>query len=203
MIRFDDIRSANYGIQTVDIKGKEYVQVNQRVIAFRKVYPMGFIKTHIEELNDTVCVMTAECGYYQDGQKCVIATGTAREEKGSSFINKGSYVENCETSAVGRALGNAGFGIDVAIASYDEMANAIETQKSEVEIEKEFIKLRGQLSKLGVDVHDDETVVDYIKDKAKVQSLDNGKLSAAEMSRVNEVFESIIKRRKSEVDSSK
>ena len=54
-----------------------------------------------------------------------LATGTAYEEKGSSYINKTSHVENCETSAVGRALGFLGIGIDESMASADEVANAI------------------------------------------------------------------------------
>ena len=47
-----------------------------------------------------------------------------------SFINKTSYVENCETSAWGRALANFGIGLGTSVASADEVANAIENQKS-------------------------------------------------------------------------
>ena len=57
-----------------------------------------------------------------------IADGMAEEEKGSSFINKTSYVENCQTSAWGRALGNFGIGLDTAVASADEVKNAIRNQ---------------------------------------------------------------------------
>jgi len=46
-----------------------------------------------------------------------IATGHALEKKDSTFINQTSYIENCETSAVGRALGILGIGVDTAIAS--------------------------------------------------------------------------------------
>ena len=38
-----------------------------------------------------------------------------------------SYLENCETSAVGRALGMLGYGIDGAICSAEERANRIDT----------------------------------------------------------------------------
>lgn len=58
----------------------------------------------------------------------VLGTGTAYEKEGSTFINKTSYIENCETSAVGRALGMAGFGIDTSIASAEEVQNAIANQ---------------------------------------------------------------------------
>ena len=52
------------------------------------------------------------------------ATGYAYEKESSSFINKTSFIENCETSAWGRALGNLGIGIDASIASADEVQNA-------------------------------------------------------------------------------
>jgi hypothetical protein len=55
----------------------------------------------------------------------LIATGTAYEKESSSFINKTSFIENCETSAWGRALGNLGIGIDNSIGSADEVKNAI------------------------------------------------------------------------------
>mgnify|MGYP003152946118 FL=1 len=59
-----------------------------------------------------------------DADGKIMSTGMAMEKEGSSFINKTSHVENCETSAVGRALGNLGIGIDASVASYDEIANA-------------------------------------------------------------------------------
>src|SRR5207302_1031738 len=61
----------------------------------------------------------------QDGR--IVATGTAFERKDnpSSMVNKTSHVENCETSAWGRALGNFGIGIDAAVASADEVRNAV------------------------------------------------------------------------------
>ena len=62
----------------------------------------------------------------------VVATGLAEEVKGSSFINKTSYVENCETSAWGRALANFGIGLDTSVASADEVKNAIANQNKQV-----------------------------------------------------------------------
>ena len=52
-----------------------------------------------------------------DQAGAVLATGHAMEISGSSHINKGSHIENCETSAWGRALANFGIGIDVSVAS--------------------------------------------------------------------------------------
>ena len=125
---FEDIKKANETIKKTDIKGKEYAEVNQRIKAFRMVFPDGFIDTQIVSLADGVCVMRAEVGYYENGQRQILASGTAYEREDSSYINKTSYIENCETSAVGRALGMAGFGIDTSVASYEEVANAILNQ---------------------------------------------------------------------------
>lgn len=131
MIDYEMIRKANESIKTTDIKGKDYAEVNQRIKAFRMVYPEGFIRSEMVSNSGGVCVFRAECGYYLTGtsvEAVVLGTGTAFEKQDSSFINKTSYIENCETSAVGRALGMAGYGIDVSVASYEEVANAIENQ---------------------------------------------------------------------------
>ena len=121
---------ANAAIRTTNIKGKEYAEVNQRVKAFRTLYPEGFIMTEILCREGGLCIIKATVGYYADGKSVILATGTAYEKEGSSQINRTSYIENCETSAVGRALGMAGFGIDTSIASADEMNNALLQQNT-------------------------------------------------------------------------
>lgn len=118
---YDRIEQANKMATTTDIKGKDYVMVNQRVRAFRMVYPDGLIQTEIVTLKDGIVVFKASA--YDDKGR-LLATGFAQEKESSSFINKTSYIENCETSAIGRALGFCGFGIDSSIASYEEVANA-------------------------------------------------------------------------------
>lgn len=121
---------ANAAIRTTNIKGKEYAEVNQRVKAFRTLYPEGFITTEILCREGGLCIIKATVGHYADGKSIILATGTAYEKEGSSQINRTSYIENCETSAVGRALGMAGFGIDTSIASADEMNNALLQQNT-------------------------------------------------------------------------
>lgn len=127
-ITFDKIQKANESIKTTDIKGKEYAEVNQRIKAFRQVYPTGAILTDMLSNENGVCVFKATCGYYEDSSFNVLGTGTAYEKESSSYINKTSYIENCETSAVGRALGMCGFGIDTSVASAEEVQNAINNQ---------------------------------------------------------------------------
>lgn len=129
MITYEDIKKANGTLKTLDVKGNEYVSVNERIKAFRMLYPQGCITTHIHSLEGEVCVMYATVGYYDEaGRLIILGTGTAYEKEGSTYINKTSYIENCETSAVGRALGMAGFGIDTSVASAEEVQNAMLNQ---------------------------------------------------------------------------
>ena len=125
MMNWEEIKKANEGLKKTDVKGKDYIEVNQRVLAFRSVCPLGSIQTDIISMDNGVVVMQAKV-YDENGN--LLATGLAYEKEQSSFINKTSYIENCETSAVGRALGLCGFGIDSSLASAEEVANAIHQQ---------------------------------------------------------------------------
>ena len=122
---FEELQKANEQIKTTDVKGRPYAEVNQRIKAFRMLFPNGTISTDILSLEGGVCIMKATI---TDEEGKVLGTGTAYENEGSTFINKTSYIENCETSAVGRALGMCGIGIDVSVASYEEVSNAIAQQ---------------------------------------------------------------------------
>lgn len=124
-MKYLDLAIANETIKTTNIKGKDYAEVNQRIKAFRMVYPQGFICTDMKSNENGVCIIKATVGL-PNGD--ILGTGYAYEKEDSSFINQTSYIENCETSAVGRALGMAGFGIDVSVASAEEVQNAINNQ---------------------------------------------------------------------------
>ena len=108
-------------LKTINIKGNEYVQVCERIRAFRVLHPLWSIETAIAENANGCVLMTATI---KDEHGRVLATGHAFEKKDSTFINQTSYIENCETSAVGRALGILGIGVDTAIASAEEVATA-------------------------------------------------------------------------------
>lgn len=125
MITFNDLVTANKTIKTVNVQNKQYAEVPQRIKAFRCIQPNGAIVTEMMSNEGGVCIFKATV-YDEEGR--ILGTGTAYEREGSTFINKTSYIENCETSAVGRALGMCGFGIDVAIASAEEVMNAIANQ---------------------------------------------------------------------------
>lgn len=131
MVTYEDLQKANEQIQTMDVKGNPYASVAERIKAFRMLFPTGAIKTEIISLDNGTCVMKATVGYNNagrfDGDRTefvVLGTGIAYEKEGSSFINKTSYIENCETSAVGRALGMCGLGIYSDVASAEEVQTA-------------------------------------------------------------------------------
>lgn len=126
MVTFDDIKKANEAIETMDVKGKEYAMVNQRIKAFRMVYPEGTIETEMLSNSDGVVIFKATAKNID----IILGTGHAYEKESSSFINQTSYIENAETSAIGRCLASCGFGIDTSVASYEEVANAIKNQET-------------------------------------------------------------------------
>lgn len=122
---FEDYKKANELIKTIDVKGKQYAEVKERIKAFRFLYPEGSIQTEIIKYENGECIIKATI---LNDVGVILATGTAHEESSSSYINKTSFVENCETSAVGRALGMCGLGIDFSVASADEVSNAYKNQ---------------------------------------------------------------------------
>lgn len=137
MITYEDIKKANDAIKATPIKGKDYAEVPQRIKAFRMVYPTGTILTEMLSNENGVCVFKATVSFKDEtGEQVILGIGTAYEKEGSTFINKTSYIENCETSAVGRALGMAGFGIDTSVASAEEVQNAQLNQKEGDKVEK-------------------------------------------------------------------
>lgn len=118
----------NQGIRFTDVRGKAYAEVNQRVLAFWALFPEGRIETEIVGDNGQRCDVV--CRVYRNATDAIPAvTGHAFEDRNTN-INKTSYVENCETSAIGRALGFLGIGATNAIASADEVLNAIAQQEA-------------------------------------------------------------------------
>lgn len=172
-ITFEDIQKANETIRTMTIErkdkngkvtAKEYAEVNQRIKAFRMVYPTGCISTELLKNENGICIVKAIVGYTEEDKEVVLGTGTAYEKEGSSFINNTSYIENCETSAVGRALGMAGFGIDTSVASYEEVANATQQQDAQDNSKPISEKLK-QGIEMAIDHNDigDDTVYEILQ----------------------------------------
>lgn len=125
MITAEQIQAANSQIKTIKVKGKEYAMVNARIAAFRSICPSGSITTEILSMVDGVVTMQTTI---KDEDGRVLATGLAQEVQNASALNMTSYIENCETSAVGRALAKLAIGVDENIASLEETTLALVNQ---------------------------------------------------------------------------
>ena len=124
---YEQLKKINRGLRKTNIKGKDYVDVATRLQAFRQMYPEGCIETvRNKETPDDVAEFEAFVRT-EDGR--LLATGHAREVQSSSMINKTSFVENAETSAIGRALGHVGIGSTQSIASVEELTSAMAAQE--------------------------------------------------------------------------
>ena len=107
----------------VKIHNKEYITVAERVADFHKDHKENrSIITEIIQFKDGIVVVKAVVKIGDD-----VFTGHAYEDIGSSKINTTSALENCETSAIGRALASAGY-IATEFASADELVNALAQQ---------------------------------------------------------------------------
>lgn len=114
----------------------DYVQVNERIEKFYEKYPDGSIQTEIISNQNGEIIFKAYA--FRDREDTRPATGHAMEREGSTYINKTSHIENCETSAVGRALAMLGFEIKKSVASREEVANAkIQQEELSKKITKE------------------------------------------------------------------
>ena len=116
-------------LKTMKIRGNDYVTVAERVRAFRELHPDWSILTDILSNENGLCLMQATI---KDTEGRIISTGHAYEQEGSTFINNGSYIENAETSAVGRALGILGIGVSNSIAGAEEIKNAVANQEEKL-----------------------------------------------------------------------
>lgn len=112
--------------KAIDIKGKKYVLVSDRILAFNEAFPQGSITTElVSEPNSDMVVMKAIIKPKYDEAR--VFTGYSQATWGEGMVNKTAALENCETSAVGRALGFMGIGVIDSIASVDEI-NKAQTQ---------------------------------------------------------------------------
>lgn len=100
----------------------DYVPVNDRVAAFLEKYPDGSLQSEIVVHTETLIVMTASAYRTPDDPRP--GKGTSQiEVPGRTPFTRGSEIENCETSAWGRALAALGFEVKRGIASAEEVQN--------------------------------------------------------------------------------
>jgi hypothetical protein len=154
----------------VNIHGTEYETVASRVKRFRAAHPDWQIYTEIIVAdNDKVIMRCDIC----DNTGTHIASGHAEEVRAATQINRTSALENCETSAIGRALAGAGLG-GTEFASANEVQNAIAQQakpvKSNPAAEAKMLacKTLEQMVKVWTELSPDERkAVAHIKDELK------------------------------------
>ncbi len=121
-------KEVNDRLTRTNIKGRQYIDVAQRIQGFWELYPQGRIVTEMVADDGKRCVFKAEAHDMAEGGAGLLATGHAYEVNSGRGVNATSYIENCETSAVGRALGMLGIGSTDSIASADEVMNAQQRQ---------------------------------------------------------------------------
>ena len=128
--------------QTINVMGKDYATVALRLaVARRNLGARLNIATEVMHNDKETCVVKATVSINDK----IVATGLAEEKKNASRINQTSALENCETSAVGRALAFCGMTND-KIASAEEVSAAIEQQSVKT---KEVLKSLQAVSHLG------------------------------------------------------
>lgn len=153
-------------MKTVSIKGKPYVMVHERIKHFRESdqYKGWSLRSEIIEYKEGVVLIGA---FIKDTEGNTIATGFAQEKEKDGFINKSSYIENCETSAWGRALANLGIGIgegvDSGVASAEEVENARMNQ-GKPELDRNHIKWNDAIDAL----RNGDTTIPEIKEHFEI-----------------------------------
>lgn len=172
--------------KAIDIKGKKYVLVADRILYFNETYKEGSITTELVSEPDASLVII-KATIYPDGigsdivkidsESTIIPigerrfTGYSQAKWGDGYINKTSALENCETSAVGRALAMMGIGVIDSIASVDEIkktenpayAKPVVTVKQKLELQKSMIEK-------GIDNDHQQEYVEQVIGKPRVES---------------------------------
>lgn len=122
----------------------DYVDVNERIQQFYRDFPYGSIQTDLAHHDDGDFIFKASV--YRNPFDEIPTVGWAREVDGSSYINKTSALENCETSAIGRALANMGYATSVNRPSREEMAKVERMSEEHQEYLKYIARVGSELS---------------------------------------------------------
>ena len=134
----------------IKIHGRDYTPVAPRVEAFRKNFATDHsIETELLSNGGDLVVVRA---VIRDDKGRIVATGLAEENRNSGQINRTSALENCETSAIGRALANLGLH-GGEYASSNEVENAVHQQKQEWTVAE--LKERLRAFRADIDACDD------------------------------------------------
>jgi hypothetical protein len=105
----------------------DYETVESRLEKWWKDFPDGRVATKIEQASDTRYIVSAEL-FRTEADAKAYATGLASENVSDRGVNSTSALENCETSAIGRALANAGYAAKGKRASREEMTKVAKAE---------------------------------------------------------------------------
>jgi hypothetical protein len=123
---------------------EKYRTVQDRVEEFYKDFPQGSVRTFLVKSDGPEVVFEARV--YRSTEEAamgVYTSGWAREIEGKGMVNKTSHVENCESSAVGRALANLGYATSADRPSRSEMLKVARMEKEHEDM-VEYIREAGQ-----------------------------------------------------------
>lgn len=172
---------ANFNLQ-------DYEPVQERIGKFYAKYPEGRIITDLTDSSNGVFVFKATL--YKSGEDLaagvILSTGWAREIDGKGYVNQTSALENCETSAIGRALANIGL-------HGDKRPSREEMQKVNAESKQESSKQQKLTEKENIikTICAYKTVADLEKYKAGVKGMitrGNVKLSKPDLDEIGKAF---------------
>ena len=160
------------GLEAIELKHKDkdgstktsyYVPVTEKMKHFRSAdeFKDWSLETEMLEYDPTEVVFIARA---RDINGKIQSTGHAHENQTVGYINKTSYIENAETSAIGRCLAYLNIGVIDDIAGYEEMQNAIKQQNS---IDSVRAKLK--------------TAIDYMKSSDIMSASEIENIMVAEM----------------------
>ena len=165
--------------KAIDIKGKKYVLVSDRVLYFNENYPNWSIQTTRESV-DWMEIVKAFVVPDVDNPSRMF-TGYSQAKRWDWFINKTSALENAETSAVGRALAMMWIWVIDSIASVDEINKAENTAKTQTKkptYQSRFQKAMSntEFMKQCLDQND---FINKIKDKYEIDEFQESQLRTA------------------------
>ena len=119
---------------------EDYETVEERLVKYWKDHPDGQIHTKL--LDSTASRFIVEASIYRtEADSRPWTTGLAEETVQGRGVNATSALENCETSAIGRALANAGYATKGKRASREEMSKVAASQEVKAKVEQVKAKM--------------------------------------------------------------
>jgi hypothetical protein len=158
--------------KAIDIKGKDYVMVKDRVQYFNDTYPNGSIATYAEFYPEAAMWFVRAVVLPDSDSGDRMFTGCSQAIIGDGYINKTAALENAETSAVGRALAFMGIGVIDSIASTDEINKATAAKG------KQSTKVQPLTKKGCISTDKQEHLLELMKNMSKSQLGEVGKTLA-------------------------